>query len=111
MSTIEEIKYHLKNLGTDRKTVVETLSKQGIQGFRHSSENCPISNYVEKKISDVRAVSCGRESLVLFDEVGRLWPTIWYRKEFPAVAEFIRYFDRGRYPQLDVEENPDFGGI
>lgn len=82
-------------------TIANFLSDLRIVGKRHSAERCPIARYLTAEVGET--VCVGNDSCaVMVLEPTETGPV--YHKLGPAVLQFIRMFDAGVYPDLDVEK-------
>lgn len=79
-------------LGDTAKEVAQSLRLWGIKGQRNKIRRCPIAKYLLLRGHDVRSVG----TLHVYLNPGRV---VCSPK---PVREFIRQFDSGDHPQLDV---------
>lgn len=93
------------NAFADADSIKEFLAMMGYKGYRQDEYSCPIANFIRSKAGN---------SVVVEDTI-----QVWKEDmaipdaEFEistAVREFIRNFDSGFYPELDMEDdNEEFG--
>lgn len=104
----------LKALGTTPEAVHTNLIGMGFKGYLDECRNCPVANYTTAVITSAVATD------VLLDDDDsapfvRAYASLpWGQEEelfveaegTAAVADFIRVFDAGLYPDL-IEEDSD----
>ena len=83
------------------QNVPHELAKRGIQGKKNSCYSCPIANYIYSSTSrdEVKAVLVGLTRTMTVDPAGK-----WTYFDSPIrIQNFIRDFDAGAYPDLDID--------
>jgi len=73
--------------------VADHLRQAGIKGKRQSAHQCPVARFLSEKT--------GQEVSVCAFDLGN---TNYFYATPPAVAEFIRLFDAGNFPDLEEKE-------
>lgn len=94
--TATDVAEYLKSLGTMEDEIAATLKTNGIKGMRMESTSCPIANVLNSRFGMISSV--GPYSITLYspyEQEDLIVQTPHY------VAEFIRDFDKGEYPELD----------
>lgn len=89
-------------LGTSAPEVARTLEHAGARGYRMSTEDCPVANYLSAVMGvdpKVSSVSVTNHRLVIHVSGHRIVPTVRIMLP-PAVRQFVRGFDTGAYPTL-----------
>lgn len=87
----------LKSLGTRGDEVAASLRRLRVKGIKMENTMCPISNALRAQFSNV-AVSSGPYAITIYDALTKdeiMVSTPYY------IADFIRQFDKGEYPELD----------
>ena len=80
--------------------VAAVLLFAGAVGTRSHCGACPVAVFLA--VEGVDSVVAGKRFLVVNYKVGRRWAAVEYQT--PAVvAAFMRAFDRGAYPYLEVK--------
>ena len=93
----------LKSMGNHSDEVAGELLMNGCFGERKCSDNCPVVNYVYKKLPNLsKGLEMTSSSELTWDDVQTLDPFV------PRpVAEFVRLFDEGtRYQFLNSRYLP-----
>ena len=87
----------LLQTATSAEGVANVLRKFNIKGEQLKSQHCPIANAISDVFDDVEVTLAG---IYFIHRDTRLNCVI---NVTPAMAEFIRNFDNGVYPDLDSE--------
>lgn len=85
--------------------IANWLSDRGITGFRQNACDCPISNYLARETTTPHTVGPGQCSPLVWDDDQPAKPTPHIPLPDP-VAQFVRLFDSGVYPDLDRDKFP-----
>lgn len=95
MKTFNDALYPLTVLNTIEE-VAEFLREKDIKGVRLSAGSCPIAKYME--IETGLIVSVGS-----FDVGGwsKTYEETFHSDLLSPVSDFVRYFDRGGFPELE----------
>lgn len=91
--TLQEAVDTLREL-RDADEVAAFLANEGIKGYRHEMEDCPIAVYLDKKTGHVVIVDGVSARIPHYDGTRVTLP-------FP-VKVFTMAFDNGKYPDLNV---------
>lgn len=78
--------------------IADFFRKEGIKGYRGEIESCPIANYVSAGCGG--KVQMDDKSLITIDPTNPEKEVGWVLEHTPAMAEFIKRFDAGDYPDL-----------
>jgi len=81
----------LVRLGKSAEEVARRLGGMGFRGVRMDPMLCPVAHYLEKTFPGYDFIAVCRSTV----EVGTLQTATP-----PAVQDFLRGFDRGRWPKL-----------
>lgn len=94
--TATDVTDFLSSLGTRGDEVAATLKGYKITGIRMESTSCPLANVLNSRFGMISGV--GPYTIILYspyEQEDLIVQTPHY------VAEFIRDFDKGKYPELD----------
>jgi hypothetical protein len=104
---IKEIIKALRALGRTESAVVKKLTALRIKGYKEEGDNCPIANYLGRKIPSLKCnvvvdVSGCSQRSTCFDDVR------FANHNLRHIGKFVVSFDSGEYPKLDkspIEED------
>lgn len=86
----------LGGLGGTASEIAGALEAKGITGRRHSSQHCPLANYLMEQFPEAERASVGIWSMLIDADGGTL-----ASPESPgSCRDFVRAFDNGRFPNL-----------
>ncbi len=102
ITTDDELAVLLATLGDTPVAVAETLRAKGIKGRPCESSRCPIANWL---VTETGAVTVEVDSDIYFRHAGA--HGLWIDPTPDAVAEFIRRFDEGDFPDLIDDGDSD----
>ncbi len=95
-----KVKAALKELGTSKTAIANSLKAKKIKGYMDEPYLCPLAIYLKKKVGKWRAW-VSRESITL----ERLDCTIFHHVDLSSCQKaFIKAMDDGKYPFLIKEE-------
>lgn len=94
-----EVLSALERLGASPNVVIAGLTQMGYKGD-HSSDNCPLANYLRDQFPDAKAIAIGGT----YTDGGILvGSTIIEYDDIPeAIVEFVCQFDTNQVPQLET---------
>jgi len=87
----------LERLGSTADEVAASLKRLGVKGRRGSALTCPLAKYLNSRLPGTQPT---KVSSVSFQVTGS-------QLYVPAgCSDFVRRFDIGRYPELDIDHKP-----
>ncbi len=95
----DRAKVALDDLGSTPGDIALTLMLAGCRGYRKSAWDGPLARYLRANV--------GIEAGVWTDQVSWIEPRLGRAVTLPMtqpLREFLRRFDEGSYPQLEVRE-------
>jgi hypothetical protein len=97
----------LQSLGSTAEDVADTLISGGWRGFPGDAGTCPVALYLTTMLPFVRSAAVGVGGATVYT-VGDTDVDVDLP---PAVADFVRAFDVGAYPELVVTACDDNGDV
>lgn len=94
--TVTDVTDFLSSLGTRGVEVAATLKANGVNGIKHESTMCPLANALNSRFGMIPSV--GPYSIAFYS-VDEREDLVVQTPHY--IAEFLRDFDRGEYPELD----------
>ena len=104
-STRRRLAAALQSLGSTADNIADNLEIGGWRGLRHDAGACPISLYLTAVVPHVQGAAVGADQATIHTLDG---PDLEIDLP-PAVADFVRAFDNGAYPDLAVTACDDNG--
>lgn len=97
MITEASLAAKLRRLGSTPDAIAKELERRGFKGRRGSSCFCPVAMFLRRTTQGARSASVGHcTTTVLFGKTD-------VSVNVPAaVADFVKRFDKGRYPFLEA---------
>jgi hypothetical protein len=92
-----KVKEALNELGSTKEQILKTLIDGGYRGYIGNGKVCPVANYLNAKLEDDVTVG------TFFIHYPSLMGTVGSSPIPPHILSFIREFDRGKYPDLELK--------
>jgi hypothetical protein len=105
--TEDHVSHALRSLGETAEDIAGNLLAGGWLGLRENSGACPVALYLTTTLPNVNSTVVGFERATVYVVGG------WVIKVelTDAVAEFVREFDTGTFPELSVQDTDDNGDV
>lgn len=100
----DEVHEYLLSLGKTPDQVAETLQAQGIKGYRASADSCPLANALNAHYgAGVQAFVTHTDVTLARYPVASDANNDYLIVNPLQIAEFVEAFDRGVYPELELD--------
>ena|ERR1051325_3806349 len=90
------------NAFADAESIKEFLKLMDVKGYPQDEESCPISNWIRRSNPD--CVVTTTQTIAVYRNIYAIYDPSEEYQISPAVLDFIRKFDEGLFPELEIED-------